>query len=100
MGLPLIARGVGVVVEGFCLLAVLIGSPGRRRTGLVGVLNEVPAADRHEFGPPAVQCGPQAPPDMLEGGGLARPVIDVEELEIIIGELRGDQVDNDVECTR
>ena len=35
------------------------------------VLNEVPAAVGHEFGPPAVQCESQAPPDLLEEDGLA-----------------------------
>ena len=65
---------------------------------MVGVLNEVPAAVGHEFGPPAVQCEPQAPPDMLKEVGLARPVVDVEEPEMLIGELRGDQVDDGVEC--
>ena len=34
-------------VEGDCLLVVLIGRLGRRRTGLVGVLNGVPAAAKH-----------------------------------------------------
>ena len=43
-GLPPIDRGVDVVVEGVCLLAVLIGLLDRRETGLVGILNEVPAA--------------------------------------------------------
>ena len=33
-----IARGVGVVVEGACLLVVLIGRLGRHGAGLVGVL--------------------------------------------------------------
>eukprot|EP00614_Pseudopedinella_elastica_P014930 CAMPEP_0172581556 /NCGR_PEP_ID=MMETSP1068-20121228/792_1 /TAXON_ID=35684 /ORGANISM="Pseudopedinella elastica, Strain CCMP716" /LENGTH=78 /DNA_ID=CAMNT_0013374579 /DNA_START=1 /DNA_END=237 /DNA_ORIENTATION=- len=62
------------------------------------MLNEVPAAVEHEFGPPAVQCESQAPPDLLEEDGLAHPVVDVEELEMPIGELRGDQVNDDVEC--
>ena len=30
------------------------------------MLNDVPAAVGHEFGPPAVQCKSQAPPDLLE----------------------------------
>ena len=47
--LPSIARGVGVVVEGACLLVVLIGRLGRRGTGLVGMPNEVPAAVEHEL---------------------------------------------------
>ena len=55
-----------MVVEGVCLLVVLIGRLGRRGTGLVGMPNEVPAAFEHEFGPPAVQCESQAPPDLLE----------------------------------
>ena len=38
----------------------LIGRLGRHGAGLVGVLNEVPAAVEHEFGPPAVQCESQA----------------------------------------
>ena len=38
--------------------------------------------------PPMVQCKSQAPPDLLEEDGLARPVVDVEELEMHIGELR------------
>ena len=65
---------------------------------MVGVLNEVPAAVDHEFGPPAVQCESQAAPDLLEEDGLAHPMADVEELEMLIGELRGDQVNDDVEC--
>ena len=97
-GLPPIARGVGVVVESACLLVVLIGRLGRHGAGLVGVLNEVPAAAEHEFGPSAVQCESQAPPGLLEEDGLTRPVVDVEELEMPIGEFRGDQVDDDVEC--
>ena len=59
------ARGVGVVVEGVCLLAVLIGRLGRRGTGLVGMLNEAPEAVGHKFDPPAVQCESQAPPDLV-----------------------------------
>ena len=47
---------------------------------LVGVLNEVPAAVEHKFGPPAVQCESQAPPDLLEEDGLAHHMADVEEL--------------------
>ena len=86
MGLPPIARGVGVVVECVCLLAVLIGRLGRRGAVFVGVLNEVPAAVEHKFGPPAVQCKFQAPPDLLEGDGPARPVVDVEELGMLNGE--------------
>ena len=46
-----------MVVEGVCLLAVFIGRHG---AGLVGILNEVPEAVEHEFGPPAVQCESQA----------------------------------------
>ena len=44
------------MVEGACLLVVLIGRLGRRGTVLVGVLGEVPAAVEHGFGPPAVHC--------------------------------------------
>ena len=69
-----ITRRVGVVVEGVCLLVVLIGRLGRRGAGLVGMLNEVPAALEHEFGPPAVQCKSQTLPDLLEEDGLANPV--------------------------
>ena len=43
------------------------------------VLNGVPAAVEHEFGLSAVQCESQAPLDL-------RPVVDVEELEMQIGE--------------
>ena len=43
-----------------------------------GVLNEVPAVVEHEYDPPAAQCESQAPPGLLEGDGLARPVVDVE----------------------
>ena len=81
-----------MVVEGVCLLVVLIGRLGRHGAGLVGVLNEVPAAAKHEIGPPAVQCESQAPPDLLEEDCLAHSVVDVEEVKILIGELRGDQV--------
>ena len=87
-----------MVVEGVCLLLVLIGRLGRHGAGLVGVLNEVSAAAGHEFGPPAVQCESKAPPDLLELDGLAHPIADVEELEMLTGELRGDQVNNDAEC--
>ena len=86
-----------VVVEGVCHLVVLIGRLGRHGAGLVGMLNEVPAAIEHEFGPPAVQCKSQAPPDLLEEDGLAHPMVDVEQLGVLIGELRGDQVNDDVE---
>ena len=55
-------------------------------------------AAEHEFDTPAVQCDSQAPPDLLMLDGLARPVVNVEELEMAIGELRGDQVDDDAEC--
>ena len=85
-----------MVVEGACLLVVLVGRLGRRGTGLVGVMNEVPAAVEHEVDPPAVQCESQAPSDLLEGDGLARPVVDVEELQMPIGELRGDQVGDEL----
>ena len=68
-----IARGVGVVVEGACLLVDLIGHLGRRGTGLVGMLNGDLAAGEHESGPSTVPCVSQAPPDLLEEDGLARP---------------------------
>ena len=83
-------------IEGACLLVVLIGRLGRRGTGLVGVLNELPASAGHEFDPPAVQCESKAPPGLLEEDGLARPVVDAEELVLLIGELGGDQSDDDV----
>ena len=38
-----------MVVEGVCLLAVLICRLGRRETGLVGMLKEVPAAAERAF---------------------------------------------------
>ena len=69
-GLTSIARGDGVVLEGAGLLVVFIGSLGRHGTGLVGMLNKVPAAVGHEFDPPAVQCESQAPPDLLKKHGL------------------------------
>ena len=72
--------GVGVVVEEACLLVVLIVRLGRHGAKLVGVLNEVPVAVEHGFGPTAVQCESQAPTGLLEEDGLARPVVDVEEL--------------------
>ena len=87
-----------MVVRGLCLLIIPIGCLGRRGTGLVSMLNEVPAAVEHEFGPPAVKCKSRAPSDLHEEDGLARPVVDVKELEMLIGELRGDQVGDDVEC--
>ena len=46
-----------------------------------------PAAVKHEFGPPAVQCKSQAPPGLLEENGLAHPIVDVKELEVLLGEL-------------
>ena len=60
------------------------------------LLNEAPAAAEHEFGPTAVHF--QAHPDLLREGGIARPGIDVEELGVLIGELRGGQVEDFVEC--
>ena len=86
------------MVEGACLLVFLIGRLGRHGAVLVGLLNEVPAVVENEFGPPPVQCKSQAPPDLLEGDGLALFMVDVGELEMPIGELRGDQVNDDVEC--
>ena len=50
------ARGVGVMVEDMCLLVFLIGRLGRHGAGLVGVLNEVPAAVEHEFGLTHLRC--------------------------------------------
>ena len=87
-----------MVVKGLCLLVVPVGRLGRRGTGLAGALNEVPAAIGHGIGPPAVQCDSQANPDLLEEDGLARPVVDVGELAMRIGKLRGDQVSDDAEC--
>ena len=86
------------MVEGVYLPVVLIGRFGRHGAGVVGRLNEVSAAVEHEFGPPAVQCESQVPPDLLEENELARPVVDVEGLEMLISELRGDRVDGDLEC--
>ena len=63
--------------------------PCRHGAGLAGVLNEVPTAAGDEFGPSAVQCESQAPSGLLEEDGLACPVVDVEELEMLIGELSG-----------
>ena len=40
----------------------------------------------------------QAPPGLLEEDGLARAVVDVKELGIIIGELKGDHIGDVVEC--
>ena len=45
-----------------------------------------------------MQCESQAAPDLLEEDLLARHVVDVEELKMLIGELRGDHVDDDVKC--
>ena len=39
-----------------------------------------------------VQCESQAPPDLREEDGHARPVVDFEELGMLIGKIRGDQV--------
>ena len=69
-----------MVVEGVCLLAVLIGHLGCHEAGFVGMVNEFPAAADHEFGPPAVQSESQAPPEMLEEDELTSLVVDVEEL--------------------
>ena len=55
-----------MVVKEVFLLFGLIGHLGRRGAGLVEVLDEVPAAVEHKFGPPAVQCESQAPLGMLE----------------------------------
>ena len=86
------------MLEGVYLPFVLIGRLGRRGTGLVGVLNEVPVAVELGFCPPAVRCKSQAPPGLLEEDGLARPVADVEEQGMLVGELRGDQAGDCVEC--
>ena len=86
------------MVNGVCFLVALIGRLGRHGTGLVWVLNEVPLVVEPEFGPPTVQCESQGPPVPLEKDGLARPVADVEELGMSIGELRSDQVGDHVEC--
>ena len=80
-----------------CLLVVLISRLGRHGAELVGMLHEVSAEVEHEFRPPAVQCESQVPPGLLDGKGLAHPVVDGEELGMLISELRGDQVDDDVE---
>ena len=72
-----------MVVERVCLLVVLVGRLGRHGAGLVGVLNEVQAAVEHEFGSTAVQCKSQAPPDLPEEDGLAYPMVDVEEQEMM-----------------
>ena len=55
------------------------------------MLNEVPVVVEHEFGPPTVQCESHAPPGLLGEDGLAHPLVDVEGVEMLIGELRGDQ---------
>ena len=62
------------MIEGACLLFVLIGRLGRHGAGLIGMLNEVPEAVEYEFGPPAVQCETQAPPELLEKDGPAAGV--------------------------
>ena len=103
LGAYLHSQGVGVVVEGVCLLVVLIGRLGRHETGLVGairVLNKAPATVVYEFAPLAVQCESRAPPGLLEENELARPVadVDVEELKVLIGKLRGDQDDDGLVC--
>ena len=87
-----------MVVEGVCLFVVRLGRLGRHGAGLDGVLNDVPEAVGYEFGPPAVQCESQAHPELLEEDGLAHPMVDVEEMEVLIGELRGDQVNDNAEC--
>ena len=74
-----------MVVEGVCLLVALIGRLGRRGAELVAMLNEVPAAVEHEYDPLAVQCEFKVPPELLEEGGLARPMADVDELGVLIG---------------
>ena len=46
------------------------------------MLNEVPAAVEHDFGPTVVQCKSQAPPDLLEEDGLANPMVDIPFLYV------------------
>ena len=58
------ARGAGVVVEGVCLLVVLIGRLGRHGAGLVGMLNKIPAAVDHESGLTHPRCS--ASPRLLQ----------------------------------
>ena len=45
------------------------------------MLNDVPAAVEYGL---ANQCESQALPGLLEGDGLARPVVNVDELEMFI----------------
>ena len=66
------------MVEGVCLLVVLIGRLGRHGTGLVGVLNEVPAAVEYEFGPPAVQCESELELELIQNHMTQKPVLRVE----------------------
>ena len=62
------------------------------------MLNEVPAAVKHELGSPAVQCEPQAPPDLLKKDELANQRADVKELELLSRKPGGDEASCDVEC--
>ena len=48
-----------MVVEGVCLLLVLIGLLGRRGTGLVGMPNEVPAAAGMSLANPRCSASPR-----------------------------------------
>ena len=87
-----------MVVVDARLLVVLIGRLGRHGAGLVGMLNEVPKAVKHEFGHPRCRASPRPrplrPPGLLEGDRLANPnpVVDVEKLKVLISELRGAKV--------
>ena len=71
--------------------------PSCRRGLYVFEINEFPAVDGQGLGPPAVQCESRAPPGPLKGDGLARPAVGVYELEMLIGELGGDQAGDNVE---
>ena len=72
------------MVEGVCLLLVLIGRLGRHGTGLVGMLNEVPAEVEHKFGPPAVQCDSQLELELIQTHMAQKPVLRVEEGGVLI----------------
>ena len=88
---------MGVVVKGVCLLVVLIGRLGRRWTGLDGMNAERgPGSGRAYFWPTRGVVRVPGPSRPAGGRCTCTSRADVEDLGMLIGELRGDQVGYDV----
>ena len=70
-------------MEGSYHPVVCVGRIHRCGAGWLWVLNEILATVEHKLGPSAVQCEPQASPDLLKKDGLAHLGVDVKELELL-----------------